>query len=79
MSANSAVSMALAKCGKRQRDLADPWGVSKSAISNKFYRDSWSASDLVKVAEILGCKLMFVFPDGQQIYINDDRSADPSD
>lgn len=73
MSANTAVSQALAKKGMRQVDLAKFWGVSKAAISNKFYRNSWSADDLIKAANILGCKLMFVYPDGQQIYIENDQ------
>ena len=69
MSVSSAIRMAVAKKGMNQATLAKSWGVSAQAINNKFYRDSWSAEDLQKVADITGGRLMFVYPDGQQILI----------
>ena len=50
-----------------QSALAKAWGVSTPAINNKFYRNSWSAEDLMKVAEITGGKLALIYPDGQQL------------
>ena len=58
-------------CGKKQNDLAAAFDMSKQTMSNKMARESWSASDLVKVAEVCGCKVAFVMPDGQQLVLDD--------
>ena len=58
--------------GFKQADIMDVLSVnSKQALSNKFTGERWSAADLVKVAEFTGCKLAFVFPDGERIVIGD--------
>ena len=77
MSVSSAVRMAVAKIGMNQAGLAKSWGITAQAINNKFYRDSWSAEDLLKVADITGGKLMLVYPDGQQILIQLDEQKAP--
>ena len=48
-------------------------------MSNKFARNSWFATDLIKVANFCGCKLAFILPDGQQIIIEDDSSETKKD
>ena len=75
MSIKNAVRMALSKKGLNQADMAKAWGISPQAVNNKFYRDSWSAADLMKVAEITGGRLEFVYPDGQTIFILPDEEA----
>ena len=40
--------------------LAKHLGISKQALSNKFYRGSFSGVDLIKVADCVGCELCFV-------------------
>ena len=67
MSVSNTVRMAISGKGMNQASLAKAWGVSSAAIGNKFYRDSWSAEDLMKVAEITGGKLALIYPDGQQL------------
>lgn len=67
---STAVRMALARNGRSAASLAREWEVSKAAITNKFYRDSWSGYDLVKLAGILGCGLYLEFPDGQRINLH---------
>lgn len=62
----------LAICGKKQNELAEAFGMSKQTMSNKMARESWSASDLVKVADLCGCKVAFILPDGQQIILTSD-------
>jgi len=46
-------------------------------LSNKFYRDSFSAGDLIKIADFLGCSLAFIVDDAQKIIldINDIKPA----
>jgi len=76
MSISSSVKQALQKAGKKQLDLAAEWGYSDpKAVSNKFFRGSWSGSDLASVAEFTGGKLAFVYPDGQQIFIYPDKET----
>ena len=59
----------LALSGKRQIELADYFGMTKQTMSNKMARDSWSAKDLARVAEFVGCKIGFLLPDGQHIFL----------
>lgn len=76
MSISNIVKGLLAIRGIKQIDLASHFGMSKQTMSNKLARNSWFASDLVKVANFCGCKLAFILPDGQQIVIEDDGSED---
>ena len=46
--------------GKTMTDLAQYLDMSRQALSNKFYRDSFSGEDLLKIASFLDCKLAFV-------------------
>ncbi|MGN1367513.1 MAG: hypothetical protein ACI4WX_01480 [Aristaeellaceae bacterium] len=77
MSISNCVKMALAKAGKKQRDLADLYGCTKQSMSTKFRRESWFGKDLAKVAEFTGGKLAFVYPDGQTIYIETEIEEAP--
>ena len=72
MSISNIVKGLLAIRGVKQIDLAAHFGMSKQTMSNKFARNSWFASDLVKVADFCGCKVAFILQDGQQIVIEDD-------
>lgn len=56
--------------GKDHAGLAEHLGISKQALSNKFYRDSFSAADLVKVADFTESCLSFVFSDGNKVVID---------
>lgn len=59
--------------GKRTEDLAEALGLaSKQALYNKFNRDSFTASDLIKAAEFLECDLSFENKDGQKITLTVD-------
>ena len=77
VSVSNVVRMAAMKKGMNQARLAEAWGASRQAINNKFSRDSWSAEDLMKVAEITGGKLAFIYPDGQQLLILPDEPETP--
>lgn len=71
MTVSETVKGLLAMCGKRQIELAKHFGMTKQTMSNKIARNSWFASDLVKAADLCGCKLAFILPNGQQIIIDD--------
>lgn len=46
--------------GRTMAELAKHLGMSRQALSNKFYRDSFSGEDLLKIANFLDCKLAFM-------------------
>ena len=73
MSVSDKIKGLLALRGKKQIELAEAFHMSKQTMGNKMNRGSWSARDLAKVAEFCGCKLAFVMPDGQQIFIDADE------
>ena len=69
MSVSDKVKGLLALSGKRQIERADFFCMTKQTMSNKMARDSWSAKDLARVAEFVGCKIGFLLPDGQHIFL----------
>ena len=77
MSVSASVREALAKAQKRQMDLCSVWDTSPQVVSNKFRLERWTGEELAHVAAFTGGKLAFVYPDGQQIFIN--ASADPEE
>lgn len=78
MAVSNKVKAILAICNKKQVELAQYFDMGKQSMNNKMARDSWSAKDLIKVAEFTGCKVAFVLPDGQHIFLeNDELASDP--
>lgn len=71
MRMTDAVLTALSAGSKSQGDLADAQGVSRQAVSNKIARGTWSGKELLDVAKLTGSKLMYEFPDGTRIVIDD--------
>ena len=67
MGISEKIKALLALDGKRIIELADHFGISRQSMSNKIARDSWSAADLLKVAEFVNCELSFELPNGQRI------------
>ena len=77
MGVSASIKALLSLRGKKQSDLVEPLGMSsKQSLSNKFTGERWFASDLVKVAELCGCKMAFILPDGQQIMIDIETAPD---
>lgn len=70
MSISNKIRALLNVQGKKPQDLAVPLGISVQAVRNKLYRDSFSASDLVKIAAALGCELSFIVSDTQKITLD---------
>ena len=74
MDTSSRVKALLELTGKNQTDLAAAFGMTTpQAMNNKMRRDSWSAKDLAKAAQICGAKLAFILPDGSQLIISPDE------
>ena len=49
--------------GKNNKGLAEYLEISDQALSNKFYRDSYSGEDLIKIATYLACEIAFITGD----------------
>ena len=72
MSISNKIRALLNMQGRKPQDLAAPLGISVQAVRNKLYRDSFSASDLIKIANALNCELTFIIDDNQRIILNKD-------
>jgi len=60
MSVSDKVKAGLKLNGKEIQSLADFLNISKQSMSNKFYRNSFSSEDLIKIADFLGYSLAFI-------------------
>lgn len=76
MSTSDKVKALLALRGERQNDLAAAFGMSKQTMSNKMARDSWSAKDLIKVADFLGGRVAVILGDGQTVFLDADVGSE---
>ena len=50
---------------KKNVDLARHLGIMPQALQNKFYRGSFSADDLIKIAELTGAELSYQLGDNK--------------
>lgn len=66
---SKSVKAALLEADKKQLDLGAVLDMSKQTMSNKMALDRWKGEDLLKVAELTGSRLAFVFPNGKIIEI----------
>ncbi len=76
MSISANIKALLTLSGMKQFDLMQPLNMSsRQSLSNKFTNERWSAKDLVDISRLCGCKLAFIMPNGQQIFIEDDDES----
>lgn len=73
MSVSKKIKALLQMRDKKQLDLAACFGMTKQTMSNKMARESWSAADLIKTADFLECRVAFILPDGQHIYLDNNE------
>ena len=69
MSVTNKVRAMLNIAEKKTSDLEQCLGISVQAVRNKFSRDSFSVSDLIKISDSLGWELQFIASDGQSIVL----------
>lgn len=78
MSISNKIRALMKMRGMKIQEVADKMGCSPQFISNRLYRDSFTAADLIKIAEVLDCTLSFTLPDGTEIRLTaDDLEKDP--
>lgn len=57
----------LAAAGKKNIELAAYLGMSPQALQNKFFRGSFSADDLIKIAAFTGAELVYLLGDDKVV------------
>ena len=72
MSVSSVLRMAITKSGLSVGEVAQRLGTSPAALSMKFTRNVWAASDLIRVAREAGAEVALLFPDGTKLVLNVD-------
>jgi transcriptional regulator with XRE-family HTH domain len=56
--------------GKKNIELAQYLGITPQSLQNKFARGSFSAEDLIRIADFLGCTLEYNIDDKQKIILD---------
>ena len=54
--------------GKKYNELATLFGISPQAMRNKFVRGSFSADELIMIADFLNCQLAFEVDNEQKFF-----------
>jgi len=70
MAVSSKIKALLKITDKEHTALAKHLEISNQALSNKFYRDSFSAEDLIKIADFLNSELAFIVGGNQKILLD---------
>ncbi len=73
------VRAVLALEGKKNTELAAFFGMTPQSMNNKLSRDSFSAKDLIKVADFVGGRIAIVLSNGQMIYLDPEREPGPDE
>ena len=68
---NNKIRSVLSLFGFKDTDFANFMGMSKASYSNKRSRSSWTASDLINLAEFTGNRLAIINDEGKVIMIFD--------
>ena len=69
MIVSNKIKALLALTWRKNSQLAGFFGISPQSMNNKISRGSFSAEDLIKVAEFADCQLLFELDNGQRIYL----------
>lgn len=72
MSVTDKIKALLSIKGKKNIDLAEYLGISPQSMQNKLSRGSFSAEDLIKIADFLECRLEFTIDENQKIVLGMD-------
>ena len=79
MAVSDKVKAILTLNGRRQTELAAHFGITAQSMNNKMNRDSWSAKDLIRVADFVGGRVAVVLKDGQTIFLDSEEKEQASD
>jgi transcriptional regulator with XRE-family HTH domain len=79
MAVSDKVKAGLKLNGIEIKSLAEFLGITRQSMSNKFSRDSFSAEDLIKIADFLGYSLAFVGDKQSIVFELNDIRADANE
>lgn len=68
---NNKIKSILSLFGNTMTNYAEYIGMSKASLSNKAARESWTAADLIQLAELSDCKLAIINKEGRPVMIFD--------
>ena len=69
MAVSDKIKALLSLKGRKSYELAEYLEISPQAMRNKLSRDSFSASDLIKISNFLNCDLVFEVNENQKIIL----------
>lgn len=69
MAVTEKIKALLAIKGKKNIELAAYLGITPQSMQNKFNRGSFSAEDLIRIANFLDCTLLFEIDSNQKIIL----------
>ena len=72
MAVTEKVKALLSMKGKKNIELAEYLGMTPQSLQNKMNRGSFSAEDLIKIADFAECSLMFEVNGNQKIMLDKD-------
>jgi len=68
MKARDLIKIIIKKSRKtNQTEIAELLGVNKKSLDSNFYRDNFAANDLLKIADVLGLKIVFIDKETENI------------
>ena len=65
MPISNKIKFIMSESKKSRTDIAEALQISEAAVSNKLYRDSFDAEDLIKIADCVGYQLAFFNEDNK--------------
>ena len=69
MGATKVIKQVMQEEGITVKQLAEMLGINPQSMSNKFYRDSFSYAEVVKIADLLNCDIKIIMRDnGKEFY-----------
>lgn len=70
MSASKTIKKILLDKGMSVKDLANILGTTQQILSNKFYRDTFSYKEYIKIVNLLGCEVKTINKENNIEYLN---------
>lgn len=69
MAVSQKIKALMALQGKKNKDLASYLKINYQSLIGKYYRESFTLADAIKIADFLDCELTFTTKDGQKIQL----------
>ena len=80
MSASKVIKQLMLERGISVKELSQQLGIkSPQVLSNKLYRDTFTYTDYIKIANILGCTVQTVTNDTGKVFINENDFSSNTD